>query len=59
MILSMLKGVGSGVMLVKDVELLLNELLKRRHQYHLGNDKSCMKLSKIEVEILCLLLEVN
>lgn len=57
MILSMLKGVGSGVMLVKDVELLLNDLLKRRHQYHLGNDKSCMKLSKIEVEILCLLLE--
>lgn len=58
-ILSLLKGVGSRVILVKDVKLLLTELLKRRQQYHLENDKSCMKLSNIEVEILCLLLEVG
>ncbi|KAM7494654.1 hypothetical protein LguiB_029263 [Lonicera macranthoides] len=57
MILSLLKGVGSGVMIVKDLELLLHEFLKRRNQYHLGNDKSCQKLSDIEVEILSLLLE--
>lgn len=59
MILSLLKGVGSGVMIVKDVELLLHALLKRRNQYHLGTDKSCQKLSDIEVEILSLLLEVS
>lgn len=45
-------------MLVKDVELLLNELLKHRYQFHLGNDQSCTKLSKIEVDTMCLLLEV-
>lgn len=58
MLLSLLKGVGSGVMLVKEVKLLLNELLNRRYQFHLGNDQFCMKLSKIEVDTLCLLLEV-
>ncbi|KAK2994684.1 hypothetical protein RJ640_026163 [Escallonia rubra] len=56
-ILSLLRGLGSGVMLVRDVELLLSELLNRRDQYHLGHDKSCTKLSTVEVEILCLLLE--
>ncbi|KAK3026432.1 hypothetical protein RJ639_041444 [Escallonia herrerae] len=56
-ILSLLRGLGSGVMLVRDVELLLSELLNRRDQYHLGHDKSCTKLATIEVEILCLLLE--
>lgn len=57
MLLSLIKGVGSGVMLVKEVELLLNELLNRRHQFHLGNDQFCTKLSKIEVDTVCLLLE--
>ncbi|CAK9135113.1 unnamed protein product [Ilex paraguariensis] len=57
MILSLLKGVGSKVMCIKGIESLLYELLMRRHQYHLGYDKSCHKLSKVEVEILCLLLE--
>lgn len=57
MLLSLLKGVGSGVMLVKEVKLLLNELLNRRHQFHLGNDQFCKKLSKIEVDTMCLLLE--
>ncbi|CAL5366770.1 unnamed protein product [Camellia sinensis] len=56
-ILSLLKGMGSGIMRVKDVESLLSELLERRHQYHLGHEKARHKLSKIEVEILCLLLE--
>ncbi|KAL8146789.1 hypothetical protein AgCh_004507 [Apium graveolens] len=58
MFLSLLKGVGSEVMLVEEVELLLNELLNRRHQFHLGNDQLYMKLSKIEVDTMCLLLEV-
>ncbi|KAL8149006.1 hypothetical protein AgCh_006137 [Apium graveolens] len=39
MLLSLLKGVGSEFMLVEEVELLLNELLNRRHQFHLGNDQ--------------------
>ncbi|KAF5959772.1 hypothetical protein HYC85_000981 [Camellia sinensis] len=39
-ILSLLKGMGSGIMRVKDVESLLSELLERRHQYHLGHEKA-------------------
>ncbi|KAK9292213.1 hypothetical protein L1049_020175 [Liquidambar formosana] len=57
MILTLLKGMGNALMLVKDVEKLLSDLLRRRSQYHLKLDKSCQKLSKNEVEILCLLLE--
>ena len=44
---------------IKDVELFLSELLRRRSQYHFGLNEPYQKLSKIEVEILCLLLEVN
>ncbi|XP_010275398.1 PREDICTED: uncharacterized protein At3g06530 isoform X2 [Nelumbo nucifera] len=58
MVLSLLKGMGTAIMDVEGVKLLLSELLKRRSQYHLGVDKSCLELSKIEIEILCLLLEV-
>ncbi|KAB1204141.1 hypothetical protein CJ030_MR8G004038 [Morella rubra] len=57
MILSLLKGVGSAIMHVKDVESLLSSLLERRRQYYFELDKSCQKLSKIEIEILNLLLE--
>lgn len=46
-------------MCVVGVRSLLNDLLERRHQYHLENNRACEKLSKIEVDILCLLLEVN
>ncbi|GFY84406.1 ARM repeat superfamily protein [Actinidia rufa] len=56
-ILSLLKGLGSGIMYAKDVVSLLSELLERRHQY-LEKENSCRALSKTEVEILCLLLEV-
>lgn len=56
-ILSLLKGVGGEVMHIKDVELFLSELLRRRSQYHFGLNEPYQKLSKIEVEILCLLLE--
>ena len=44
-------------MYAKDVVSLLSELLERRHQYH-EKENSCRALSKNEVEILCLLLEV-
>ncbi|XP_022872922.1 uncharacterized protein At3g06530 isoform X3 [Olea europaea var. sylvestris] len=56
-ILSLLKGLGSKIMCVVGVRSLLNDLLERRHQYHLENNRACEKLSKIEVDILCLLLE--
>ncbi|KAI8564500.1 hypothetical protein RHMOL_Rhmol03G0186500 [Rhododendron molle] len=57
-ILSLLKGLGRGVMLVEDVESLLSELLERCRRYHFGKEKTSKKLSKVEVETLCLLLEV-
>lgn len=43
---------------VEDVQSLLAELLERCRQYHFGKEKSFKKLSKVEVETLCLLLEV-
>ncbi|KAE9465054.1 hypothetical protein C3L33_03055, partial [Rhododendron williamsianum] len=56
-ILSLLKGLGRGVMRVEDVESLLSELLERCRRYHFGKEKTFKKLSKVEVETLCLLLE--
>ncbi|GAA0150254.1 RNA metabolism protein [Lithospermum erythrorhizon] len=48
-ILSLLKGLGSRILRIRGVEMLLNDLLKRR---------LCDKLSKNEVGILCVLLEI-
>lgn len=56
-ILSLLKGLGTGIFCVKEVESLLTELLGRRRDYHIRHEKTCNKLSHVEVEILCLLLE--
>ncbi|XP_042487302.1 uncharacterized protein At3g06530 [Macadamia integrifolia] len=58
MVLSLFKGIGSAIMNIEAINLLLAELLKSRTQYHFGIDKSGKKLSKIEVETVCLLLEV-
>lgn len=58
-ILSLLKGVGGQVMHVKDMESFLSELLRRCSQHHFELHEPYQKLSKIEVEILCLLLEVD
>ncbi|KAJ7949476.1 U3 small nucleolar RNA-associated protein [Quillaja saponaria] len=57
MILSMLKGIGNVLVHVVEVESLLTLLMRRRNQYYSKMDKSCQKLSEIEVKILCLLLE--
>ncbi|XP_062092226.1 uncharacterized protein At3g06530 [Humulus lupulus] len=57
MILSLLKGVGSTVVHVKELESFFSQLLRRRSQYHCKLDTSSQKLSDIEVDILCLLLE--
>ncbi|KAG6781264.1 hypothetical protein POTOM_014155 [Populus tomentosa] len=58
MIISLLKGMGSTLLHVKEAESLLSQLLKRRHQYYFEVEQSSQKLSKTEVKILCLLLEV-
>ncbi|XP_050225155.1 uncharacterized protein At3g06530 isoform X2 [Mercurialis annua] len=58
MIVSLLKGLGHAIICVKDVETLLDQLLKRRRQCNFEADKSIQKLSKSEVKILCLLLEL-
>ncbi|KAL8224035.1 hypothetical protein R6Q57_019510 [Mikania cordata] len=49
-ILSLLKGLGNQIMQVKEVNTLLNELLER-------HNNSYQALSKMQVKILCLLLE--
>ncbi|KAJ6933914.1 hypothetical protein NC651_009094 [Populus alba x Populus x berolinensis] len=58
MIISLLKGMGSTLLHVKEAESLLSQLLKRRRQYYFEVERSSQKLSKTEVKILCLLLEV-
>ncbi|XP_049395714.1 uncharacterized protein At3g06530 [Solanum stenotomum] len=57
-ILSLLKGVGHTVLRVNGIESLMLDLLDRRQKYHIGFDKSCHKLSHVEVTILCILLEL-
>ncbi|KAK9059672.1 hypothetical protein SSX86_020376 [Deinandra increscens subsp. villosa] len=49
-IMSLLKGLGNQIMQVKEVNTLLNDLLEARKSSHKA-------LSKIQVKILCLLLE--
>ncbi|KAF8044357.1 hypothetical protein BT93_A2372 [Corymbia citriodora subsp. variegata] len=55
-ILSLLRGIGEALMQVKDVDLLLSKLLEVRGRYYFERDNSCQRLSKADVEILCLLL---
>ncbi|KAG5616550.1 hypothetical protein H5410_016374 [Solanum commersonii] len=57
-ILSLLKGVGHTVLRVNGIESLMLDLLDRRQKCHIGFDKSCHKLSQVEVTILCILLEL-
>ena len=54
----MLKGICGEVMHVIDVELFMSELL-RCSQNHFGLNEPYQKLSEIEVQIMCLLLEVD
>ncbi|CAM8996672.1 unnamed protein product [Rhodiola kirilowii] len=56
-ILSLLKGTKNAVLHVKGVESLLSDLLTRRVEHHLKFNRSFQKLSEIEINILCLLLE--
>lgn len=55
-ILRLLKGLGGKLMYVDGVKLFLNDLLENHHQF-IQNDSLYNKLSKYEVEILCILLE--
>ncbi|XP_021761936.1 uncharacterized protein At3g06530-like [Chenopodium quinoa] len=57
-VLSLLKELGVSIMRVKDVESLLCDLLQRRYSYHFKLDKSHRELSGIDVDILCLLIEI-
>lgn len=59
MVLSLLKGMGNAIMHVKEVKILLYELLDRRSQNSFGIGRSCEPLSNIETDTLCLLLEVS
>ncbi|KAF7836313.1 uncharacterized protein G2W53_011172 [Senna tora] len=56
-VLSLLKEIGNDFMHVREVVSLLSSLMARHTQYNNGLEKSSQKLSSIEVEILCLLLE--
>ncbi|CAL1390897.1 unnamed protein product [Linum trigynum] len=59
MILSLLKGLGSKIMQIRDSEELLSQLLKRRRQYYLEGNQSCQNFCESELKILCLLLEIS
>lgn len=58
-ILLLFKDVGASMMAVKDVQSLLSELLQRLQGSHLNSNNSSQMLSNIDVDILCLLLEVE
>jgi hypothetical protein len=58
MVLSVLKGVGSTIFQAEDVRLFFFTLLDRRDQYW-NMHISVPILSNYEIQILCLLLEVN
>ncbi|WCJ36431.1 ARM repeat superfamily protein [Euphorbia peplus] len=58
MIISLLKGLGNKMLRLKDVEMYLAQLLERRKPIHFKGDKLIQKLSKTEIKILCLLLEI-
>uniref|UniRef100_A0A2P2MAY2 Uncharacterized protein At3g06530 n=1 Tax=Rhizophora mucronata TaxID=61149 RepID=A0A2P2MAY2_RHIMU len=57
MIISSIKGLGNSMIRFKDMESLLSHLLKRHSQCHF-EEELCRKLSKTEIKILCLLLEI-
>ncbi|XP_061353134.1 uncharacterized protein At3g06530 [Gastrolobium bilobum] len=54
MILSLLKGIGNVIMHVKNVGPLLSSFME---QYYKKLERSRQKLSNIEIQIMCLLLE--
>ncbi|KAF7845346.1 uncharacterized protein G2W53_002251 [Senna tora] len=56
-VLSLFKGIGNAFMHAREVVSLLSPLMERHVQYNNGLEKSSQKLSSIEVEMLCLLLE--
>jgi hypothetical protein len=58
MALSVLKGVGSTIFQVEDVRLFFFSLLDCRDRYW-NRHISVPILSNYEIQILCLLLEVN
>ncbi|XP_075484364.1 uncharacterized protein At3g06530 isoform X1 [Primulina tabacum] len=55
-ILRLLKGLGSKLMYVDGAKLFLNDLLENHHRF-IQNDGLYHKLSKNEIEMLCILLE--
>ncbi|KAK6936870.1 U3 small nucleolar RNA-associated protein 10, N-terminal [Dillenia turbinata] len=58
-ILSLFKGMGDNLIHVADVASLLSDLLKRRSDCHVGLGPLGSQLSRIEIDILCLLLECS
>ncbi|KAK9913977.1 hypothetical protein M0R45_037776 [Rubus argutus] len=56
-IFSLLRGTGNAIIHHKEVKSYLSHLLGRRSPFYRDLDISSQSLSKIEVQILCLLLE--
>uniref|UniRef100_A0A1D1XF93 Uncharacterized protein At3g06530 n=1 Tax=Anthurium amnicola TaxID=1678845 RepID=A0A1D1XF93_9ARAE len=58
--LTLFKGLGNYMLQVEEAKRMFLELLERRKQYHYCIDnRSSSRLSHIEVQILCLLLEAS
>ncbi|XP_022736221.1 uncharacterized protein At3g06530 isoform X4 [Durio zibethinus] len=57
-VLSLLKGLGNAIFLVKEVESLLSLLLGKHSKCYFDLEKLSEKLSETEIRILCLLLEM-
>ncbi|KAG9452219.1 hypothetical protein H6P81_005123 [Aristolochia fimbriata] len=57
-LLSLFREMGNTILNVAEVKVFLSELLERRKRSHIDHDKSSLKLAAVEVEMLCLLLEI-
>ncbi|KAK9734133.1 hypothetical protein RND81_04G117000 [Saponaria officinalis] len=57
-ILTLLKELGGAIVRVKEIHSLLCDLLQRRRGCHAKVDRTNQELSSIDVDILCLLIEI-
>ncbi|CAI9091980.1 OLC1v1027104C1 [Oldenlandia corymbosa var. corymbosa] len=57
-VFSMLKDLGNKVTRDPVVKSLMENLLERRYQYHIKQNELSQKLSQVDNDILCLLLEM-
>lgn len=57
-VLSLFERIGKSIIQISEVKLLLSELLEKRSKYWDVFSTKKIRLSDVEIEILCILLKV-